>query len=321
MAKEQFLLVEKYRPQTIAECILPDNLKKTFEGIVERGELPNLLLFGSAGTGKTTVAKALCRELNCDVLVLNGSLGAEESGIDAFRTRVRSFASSVSFSGKRKAVLIDEADYLNPNSSQPALRGLIEEFAKNTAFIFTCNYKNRIIEPIHSRCSVIEFVIPKEEKMKVVSAFLKRVLYIFKQENIQCADKKIVADIIMRYYPDFRRCLNEFQKFIKSSGGEVDVGILSADVNLNLKELQRILKEKNFMDARKWAVEALSEEPSRVFRKIYDALSTMVKPRSIPQVVLLLADYQYKAAFVADQEINLVAFLIDLMVDESIEIL
>jgi len=321
MAKEQFLLVEKYRPQTIADCILPENLKDIFQGILKTGELPNLLLYGHQGCGKTTVAKALCKELDCDVLFLNGSLGGEESGIDAFRTRVRSFASSVSFSGKRKAVIIDEADYLGAGTSQPALRGLIEEFAKNTAFIFTCNYKNRIIEPIHSRCSVIEFVTPKEEKMKVVTAFLKRVLYIFKEENIQCADKKILVDIILRYYPDFRRCLNEFQKFITESGGEVDVGILSLSSDLNVKELLRILKEKNFMDARKWAVEALSEEASRVFRKIYDSLSTLVKPRSIPELIVLIADYSYKSAFVADQEINLMAFLIELMVSDNIEML
>lgn len=321
--KEQYLWVEKFRPPTIKDCILSDSLRETFEGIVTQGNIPNLLLYGSPGTGKTTVIKALCNQLGCDILFLNGSLGAEESGIEAFRTRVRAFASAVSFSGKRKVVVIDEADYLNPNSSQPALRALIEEFSKNTAFVFTCNFKNRIIEPIHSRCSVVEFKIPKEEKTKIAGKFMKRILHILDEEGISCPDKKIIADVVMRYFPDFRRTINELQKFAIGSNGVIDVGVLSraVDPNLNLDDLYKGLREKNFNNVRKWVVESLTEEPSRIFRKIYDSLSANLKPHSIPPLVMLLAEYQYRAAFVADQEVNLLAFLVEVMVDDNIVIL
>jgi DNA polymerase III delta prime subunit len=321
--KDDFLWVERYRPKTIQDCILPEKLKSIFLGILEKGDIPNLLLYGPAGSGKTTVARALCKQLDNDCIILNGSLGAEESGIEAFRTRVKSFASSVSFNGNRKVVIIDESDYLNPNSSQPALRALIEEFARNCAFIFTCNYKNRIIEPIHSRCSVIEFKIDKEEKPKIATSFLKRIFHILEQEGIKFDDKKIVADLVMKHFPDFRRSLNELQRFTIASGGIIDEGVLvqNVDVDLNFAALYKALKEKNFNSIRKWVVESLSEEPSKIYRKIYDSLYQKVKPQSIPPLIVLLADYSYKSAFVADQEINLLAFLVEMMVDNSIEML
>jgi DNA polymerase III delta prime subunit len=317
----EFLWVEKYRPKTIEECILPEGLKDTFLGVIKEGNIPNLLLFGSAGCGKTTVARALCEQLDNDNILINGSLGAEESGIEAVRTRIKGFASAVSFNGNRKVIIIDEADYLNPNSSQPALRSLIEEFSSNCAFIFTCNYKNRIIEPIHSRCSNIEFKIAKSEKPKIITQFLKKIMAIFELEGVTCTDKKVVLDLIVKYYPDFRRTINELQKFAITHDKKIDEGILAKhpESDLNFDELCSALKQKSFENVRKWAVNSLSEEPARLYRKIYDSLNTKAKKQSLPALIVLIADYQYKAAFCLDQEINLLAFLIEIMVNDSIE--
>ena len=319
LQKEQFLFVEKYRPQKIEDCILSDNLKETFLGIVKQGEIPNLLLCGSQGSGKTTVAKALCKELNCDVLVINGSLGGEESGIEAFRTTIRSFASTVSFTNSRKVVIIDEADFLNPSSSQPALRAMMEEFSKNTAWIFTANFKNKILEPIHSRCSVIEFRVDKKDKQKIAAKFLKRVFWILKQEKIEF-NKTVVAEVVMKYFPDFRRVLNELQRFSVASG-KIDVGILSnsSESAFNIAGLMTALKDKNYSETRSWVISVIDNDASRIYRKIYDSLNEYLIPHAIPETVLLLAKYQYNSVWAVDQEINLLAFLVELMLLEAIK--
>jgi DNA polymerase III delta prime subunit len=305
---EHLLWVEKYRPSKIEDCILPDALKETFQEFVKRKEIPNLLLSGTAGVGKTTVAKALCNEVGCDYIIINGS---DESGIDVLRNKIKNYASSVSLSGGRKVVIIDEADYLNPNSTQPALRGAIEEFASNCSFIFTCNFKNRIIDPIHSRCSVIDFKI-NGSKPKLASQLFKRVENILSQEGITY-DKEVVAAVITKHFPDNRRILNELQRY--SASGSIDKGILSSVADIQLADLLRALKEKDFASARKWVTNNLDNDPSRIFRKLYDSLYEALKPQSVPQLVLILAKYQYQAAFVADAEINLIACLTEIMVD------
>lgn len=302
---EQFLWVEKYRPRKVSECILPQHLLNTFQEFVDKGNIPNMLLTGSAGTGKTTIARAVCEELGCDYIIINGS---EESGIDVLRTKIKDFASTVSLAGMTKVVILDEADYLNPNSTQPALRGFIEEFSNNCRFIFTCNYKNRIIAPLHSRTTVIEFKITKDEKQAVAAKFFKRVVQILDNENITY-NKKVVVEIVNKYFPDYRRTLNELQRY--SSSGTIDEGILSNISDVNIKELITSLKEKDFKKMRTWVVNNLDNDPSMIFRKLYDNLTTEVV--QIPQLILLLADYQYKAAFVADPEINLVACLTEIM--------
>jgi len=305
---EHLLWVEKYRPSKIEDCILPDALKETFQEFVKRKEIPNLLLSGTAGVGKTTVAKALCNEVGCDYIIINGS---DESGIDVLRNKIKNYASSVSLSGGRKVVIIDEADYLNPNSTQPALRGAIEEFASNCSFIFTCNFKNRIIDPIHSRCSVIDFKI-NGSKPKLASQLFKRVENILSQEGITY-DKEVVAAVITKHFPDNRRILNELQRY--SVAGTIDKGILSSVSDIQLADLLRALKEKDFASARKWVTNNLDNDPARIFRKLYDSLYEALKPQSVPQLVLILAKYQYQAAFVADAEINLIACLTEIMVD------
>lgn len=302
---DQFLWVEKYRPHKISECVLPRSLKETFNEFVKQDSIPNMLLSGSAGTGKTTIARALCEELGCDYIIINGS---EESGIDVLRTKIKDFASTVSLSGKVKVVILDEADYLNPNSTQPALRGFIEEFSRNCRFIFTCNYKNRIIAPLHSRTTVIEFKLTKEDKPIVASAFFKRVCEILNYEKVEY-DQKVVAELLNKYFPDYRRVLNELQRY--SSSGKIDSGILSSISDANIKDLVNALREKDFKKMRSWVVNNLDNDVSVLFRKIYDAL--MPEVVQVPQLVLLLADYQYKAAFAADQEINLVACLTEIM--------
>ena len=305
---EHLLWTEKYRPKTIEECILPERLKKPFQEYVNQKQIPNLLLAGGAGVGKTTVAKALCNEIGCDYIVINGS---DESGIDTFRNKIKGYASSMSFSGGRKVIIIDEADYLNPNSTQPALRNAIEEFAGNCSFIFTCNYKNRIIEPLHSRCAVIEFNLKKGENAKMAAAFFKRIKTVLQSESIEF-DDKVIAELIKKHFPDFRRIINELQRY--SQFGKIDTGILAQIGDVSIDEIIGFVKSKDFSSIRKWV--ATHEIDSTIFyRKIYDSLYEVMKPQSIPQAVLILADYQYKAAFVADHEINTVACLTEIMVE------
>ena len=304
---EHLLWTEKYRPQTVEDCILPDRLKKPFQEYVNQKEIPNLLLSGGAGVGKTTIAKAMCNEIGCDFMVINGS---DESGIDTFRTKIKNYASSMSLSGGRKVIIIDEADYLNPNSTQPALRNAIEEFAGNCSFIFTCNYKNRIIDPLHSRCAVIDFGLKNGEKAKMAAAFFKRIQTILQSESVD-ADDKVLAELIKKHFPDFRRVLNELQRY--SQFGKIDTGILTQIADVSIDELNKSLSSQDFASIRKWV--ATHEIDSTVlYRKIYDSLYGVMKPQSIPQAVIILADYQYKAAFVADQEVNTVACLTELMV-------
>ena len=302
---EHFIWVEKYRPRKIDECILPESQKDYFRQMVAKGEIQNMLLCGTAGTGKTTIARALCEELQTDYMIINGS---EESGIDVLRTKIKQFASTVSFSGNTKVVILDEADYLNPNSTQPALRGFIEEFAGNCRFILTCNFKNRIIPPLHSRCAVIEFKIPNAEKQKIASQFFNRVVNILVNENIEF-DKKVIAKVVEKHFPDFRRTLNELQRY--SQSGCIDEGILVSVSEANMKDLVTAIKDKDWKKMRAWVVNNLDNDPVSLFRKIYDTLIPMTN--QVPQLVLTIADYQYKSAFVADQEINLVACLTEIM--------
>jgi DNA polymerase III delta prime subunit len=307
--EHEYIWVEKYRPKTIDDCILPDHIKKVFQEFVDSKTIPTLMLTGGPGVGKTTVARALCEMTGCDYIIINGS---EESGIDVLRTKIKDFASTVSFTGSRKIVIIDEADYLNPQSTQPALRGFIEQFSDNCGFIFTANWANRIISPIHSRCSVVEFKINSSDKPKLAAQLMGRISEILTEENIHY-DKKVIAELIMKHFPDFRRCLNELQRY--GIGGTIDVGILSQLSDVNMDELISALKEKNFKRVRSWVAHNIDNDPNKVFRKIYDAANDHFKPESIPQAVLILADYSYKAAFVSDVEINLVACLIELMVE------
>ena len=306
---ETFLWVENYRPKKISECILPDTLKSTFQEFVNKGHIPNLLLSGGAGVGKTTVAKAMLEEIGADYIMINGS---EESGIDTLRTKMKNFASTVSLSGGRKFIILDEADYLNPQSTQPALRGMIEEFHKNCGFILTCNFKNRIIDPIHSRCSVIEFAINSDDKPKMAAELFDRCKNILIDNEIGY-EPKVVAEVINKHFPDNRRVLNELQRY--SSSGRIDAGILVNISEDNIKALVTFMKDKEFGNVRKWIVQNIDNDPVKVFRKIYNASYDVLEPRSIPRAVLSLADYQYKSAFVADQEINLLACLTEIMME------
>jgi len=301
------LWVEKYRPSKISECILTDDLKKTFQTFVDEGKIPNLLLTGGPGVGKTTVAKAMLEELGATYMMINGS---EESGIDVLRNKIKNFASTVSMDGNRKFVILDEADYLNPQSTQPALRGFIEEFHKNCGFILTCNFKNRIIDPLHSRCSVVEFRIPTTEKPKLAGEFFKRVQTILGEEGVQY-QPKAVASIVEKYFPDWRRVLNKLQRY--SVSGMIDSGILVNISETNMKDLTTFLKEKDFKSIRKWVANNLDNDPARMYRKVYDALYEDIQPQTVPHLVLATADYSYKSAFVADQEINMLAFMIEIM--------
>jgi DNA polymerase III delta prime subunit len=305
---EQLLWTEKYRPKKIEDCILPERLKTPFQEYVNQGKIPNLLLSGGAGVGKTTVAKAMCEEIGCDVMVINGS---DESGIDTFRVKIKNFASSMSLAGGRKVIIIDEADYLNPNSTQPALRNAIEEFAGNCSFIFTCNFKNRIIDPLHSRCAVIDFQLKSNEKSQMAAQFFKRIQQVLQSENVEY-DDKVIAELVKKHFPDFRRVINELQRY--SQFGKIDTGILAQIVDVSINDIIKFVKEKDFGAIRKW-VASNDVDATTFFRKLYDNLYEVLKPQSIPQAVLILADYQYKQAFVADQEINTVACLTELMVN------
>ena len=306
MEASQFLWVEKYRPKHIKDCILPESVKKQFQQFISKKEIPNLLLSGTAGTGKTTLARALCEELGCDYIIINGS--DEGRQIDTLRTKIKQFASAVSFEGKTKVVILDEADYLNRDSVQPALRAFIENFSENCRFIFTCNYSNRIIKPLHSRTTVIDFKIAPKDRPKMASKFLERMQYILTNENVDYSEK-VLAELLMKYFPDYRRVLNELQRY--SVSGIIDEGILSNFQEINAKNLIESLRDKDWKKMRQWVVNNVDTDPQMIFRQIYDILLPEVK--GIPHLVLLIADYQYKAAFVADHEINLTACLTEIM--------
>jgi DNA polymerase III delta prime subunit len=305
---EKFLWVEKYRPTKVDECILPSNLKQTFKEFVKQKTIPNLILSGGAGVGKTTIAKAMLNEIGATSMMINGS---EESGIDILRTKIKNFASTSSLEGGRKYLILDESDYLNPQSTQPALRGFMEEFHKNCGFILTCNYKNRLIEPLHSRCSGVDFKIPKEERPHLATAFFKRVKSILEQEGIK-HDDKVILELITKYFPDWRRTLNELQKY--SVSGQIDSGILVNLSEVSINELMDALKKKEFTTVRKWIVNNLDNDPNRMFRLIYDSLYDYLDSGTIPHAVIIIGEYSYKSAFVADQEINMLACMTELMI-------
>jgi len=304
---EDCLWVEKDRPKTIRDCILPDELKKTFGLFVQDKHIPNMILSGGPGVGKTTVAKAMINEIGSTYMMINGS---EESGIDVLRTKIKNFASTVSLEGGRKYLIIDEADYLNPQSTQPALRGFMEEFHKNCGFILTCNFKNRLIPPLHSRCSVVDFIIPNEQKPKLASRFFARVGDILNSEGVKF-EPKAVAELMNKFFPDWRRVLNELQRY--SASGQIDAGVLVNLSENNLNELYGHLKDKNITEVRRWIVNNLDNDPVRIFRRIYDSLYDYLDSSTIPHAVVILGEYQFKSAFVADQEINLLAFFTELM--------
>lgn len=302
---EHLLWTERHRPQTVEDCILPERLKVPFQEYVNQKQIPNLLLTGGAGVGKTTIAKAMCNQIGLDYIVINGS---DENGVETIRVKIKNYASSMSFSGGRKVIIIDEADYLTTNA-QAILRNAIEEFASNCSFIFTCNYKAKIIDPLHSRCAVIEFGLKNGEKQKMASAFFKRIQSILEAEKVEY-DDKVIAELIKKHFPDFRRIINELQRYAQL--GKIDVGILSQIGDVTITQVVKFMKEKDFTSVRKWA--ATTEiDSTTLFRKLYDSLYDILKPSSIPGVVIVLADYQYKQAFVADQEINIVACLTEIM--------
>ena len=305
---EEFLWVEKYRPNNIGDCVLPNELKKTLREFVKDKNIPNLILSGGPGVGKTTAAKAMLDEIGATSMMINGS---EESGIDVLRTKIKNFASTVSLEGTgRKYIILDEADYLNPQSTQPALRGFMEEFSNNCGFILTCNYKNRLIPPLHSRCSTIDFRILNSEKPQLAKEFFVRVQDILNKEKVKF-EEKVVAEVLNKYFPDWRRVLNELQRY--SASGKIDAGILVNISEVNINELMQALKKKEFTVVRKWIVHNLDNDPSRIFRRIYDNLYDNVDAATIPHAVIILAEYSYKSAFVADQEINMLACLTEIM--------
>jgi DNA polymerase III delta prime subunit len=304
------LWVEKFRPKNIDDCVLPKDTKTIFQAIVDSGEIPNLLLHGTSGIGKTTVAKALCNQLDCDWLMINGS--NEGRLLDTLRTTITDYASTVSFSGGRKVIIIDEADYMMKDHIQPAMRMFIEEFSNNCRFIFTCNYKNRIIPALHSRCSVVDFRIQRDDKPLLAQEFSKVATNILDGEKIKY-QPEVVAQLVVKYFPDFRRVLNELQKH--SVGGTIDDSILTQSSNENLDELFGALKIKDFSSMRKWVAQNVENDHVRLYRQIYDMLYSKLQKKSIPNAVLLIADYSYKSAFVADQEINMVACLTEIMME------
>lgn len=305
----EFLWVEKYRPTSIDDVVISQSIKERFQAFIDNGNIPNLLLSGSAGVGKTTVARAILEQLGCDYMIINGSLSGN---IDTLRTDIKNFASTMSLEGGRKYVILDEADYLNPNSTQPALRNFMEEFSSNCGFILTCNFANRIIDPLQSRCSRIDFTFESKEKPKLASLFFKRTLHVLDSEGIEY-DEKTVAELINKYFPDFRKVLNELQQY--SVVGKIDTGILSNSGVGNFKQLVGLLKDKNFGDTRKWLVENLDNDTNHILRVLYDQLQDQLVASSIPILVLILAKYQYQGSFVADQEINMMACLTEIMAD------
>ena len=309
MDNKDFLWVEKYRPQTIKDCILPENVKETFEDMVRAGEAQNLLLSGGAGCGKTSIARALCNELGAEYILINCS---EDGNIDTLRTKIRNFASTISLSNAKKVVVLDEFDYSNAQSTQPALRGFIEEFSKNCRFILTCNFKNRIIQPLHSRCTNVDFKIVKSDRPKLAMQLMESIKNILDQEGV-VYEEKVLSELISKYFPDFRRIINELQRY--SVSGAIDVGILANIGDVQIKDLISFMKKKEFTNVRKWVIDSIDNDPAVIFRKIYDGLYEHFAPQSIPQAVMVLADYQYKSAFVADQEINLTACLTELMLE------
>jgi DNA polymerase III delta prime subunit len=304
---EHLLWTEAYRPKTIEDCILPERLKKPFQEYVNNKNIPNLLLSGGAGVGKTTVAKAMCEEIGCDYMIINGS---DDNGVDIVRYKIKNYASSMSLAGGRKVIIIDEADYLTPNA-QAAFRNAIEEFASNCSFIFTCNYKNKLIEPLHSRCAVVDFQLKNTEKATMASQFMKRIEFVLNTEKIEF-EKAVIAEMVKKHFPDFRRVINELQRY--SQFGKIDSGILAQIAEVGLKDVIKYIKDKDFGAIRKW-VASNDIDSTALFRKLYDSLYEVLKPQSIPQAVIILADYQYKSAFVADAEINTVACLTELMVE------
>ena len=307
--REDFLWVEKYRPRTIADTILSDELKQVFQKFADEGNIPNMLLTGRAGVGKTTVARALMEQVNADYIIINSSM---HGNIDTLRTDILNFASTVSFSGGRKYVILDEADYLNPNSTQPALRNFMEQYSKNCGFILTCNFKNKLIEPLWSRCSVVDFVVPKEQRPKLALAFFKRLKEILTKENVEF-DAKAVVSVIEKHFPDWRRVLNELQRY--AATGKIDSGILANLQEENFKSLIGFLKNKEFSNVRKWVGENSDVDIPTFFRKFYDTSHDYMDSSSVAQLVLILAKYQYQAAFVADHEINIAACLTEVMVE------
>lgn len=306
---EEFLWVEKYRPKTIEDTILPCDLKATFQQFVDQKNIPNLILSGTAGVGKTTVARAMLEQLGCDYIVINGSMNGN---IDTLRNEILSFASSVSLSGGRKYVILDEADYLNANSTQPALRNFMEEFSRNCGFILTCNFKNRIIEPLHSRCSVIDFKISKKVMAKLATQFFKRVTFILESEGVEY-DQKVVAEVINKHFPDWRRVLNELQRY--SATGKIDSGILVNLQETSIKELVGLLKDQNYTEIRKWAKNNIDTDVNALYNQFYDISSEICSKNTAPVLVLNLAKYQYQNAFAANPEINFVAFLVEIMIN------
>lgn len=304
---DTFLWVEQYRPKTVDECILPKTLKSQLQSYVNKQDISNLILAGGPGVGKTTAARAMLEQIGATYMFINGS---EESGIDVLRTKIKNFASTVSLEGGRKYLILDEADYLNPQSTQPALRGFMEEFHSNCGFILTCNYKNKLIAPLHSRCGVVDFTIPKSEKASLAHQFFQRAVSILKENEIKY-NEKVVAELINTHFPDWRRILNELQRY--SVSGEIDAGILVNLNEKNIKDLMGMMKNKEFTNVRKWVVDNIDNDPVTMFRAVYDNMYDYLEPSTIPHVVIILGEYQYKNAFVADPEINMVACLTEIM--------
>lgn len=304
---EDFLWVEKYRPRTVADTILPANLKATFQQFVDQQNIPNIILSGPAGVGKTTIARAMLEQLECDYIVINGSMNGN---IDTLRNDIMNFASAVSLSGGRKYVILDEADYLNANSTQPALRNFMEEYSRNCGFILTCNFKNRIIPPLHSRCPPIDFVIGKDDKPKMAAQFMRRALEILDAEGVKY-DKAAVAAVVQKYFPDWRRALNELQRY--STTGSIDAGILTDLKETSIKDLVPLFKDKQFTEIRKWVAENADQDQNAIYRRLYDRASEIMKPSSVPLLVLTIAKYSYQGAFAADPEINMMACFTEIM--------